>query len=112
VAAYVFTPGALSAGASTALYGLFGALIFVVRRLGGSLAPLIPVIVINFALTFAIPGISIAGHVGGFIVGGLVGAAMAFAPQRNRAAVVAAVIGGTLVGLGAVVLAQTAALGG
>src|SRR5436305_1009696 len=64
VAAYLFQPDAPTAGASGAIYGLFAALVLILRRLGRSTSMVIPVIVINFIFTFAVPGISIAGHVG------------------------------------------------
>ena len=112
VAAYVFQPNGLSAGASTALFGLFAALVLVVRRLGGSIAPLIPILAINFIFTFSVPGISIAGHLGGFVTGGIVGAGLAYAPRANRTVIQATVVGLTLVALVALSLWKTSAIGG
>jgi membrane associated rhomboid family serine protease len=97
VAAYLFSPNALSAGASTALFGLFGAYAIVVRRLGGSLASVLPILVINLIITFTIPGISIAGHLGGLVTGAMVGAGLAYAPRNARNQVQAAVIVGVLI---------------
>ncbi|MEV6526067.1 rhomboid family intramembrane serine protease [Longispora sp. NPDC051575] len=87
VAVYLFSPNGLSAGASTAIFGMFAALVIVLRKLGRSLAPILPVLVINAIFTFTVSSISIAGHVGGFIAGGVVAAALAYAPQKNRTAI-------------------------
>jgi membrane associated rhomboid family serine protease len=95
VACYVFAPNSLSAGASTAIYGLFAAYFVVLRRLGRDASSVIPVIVINLVLTFTIPGISIAGHLGGLVTGAIAGAGLAYAPKQNRTLVQAGVLGGT-----------------
>jgi membrane associated rhomboid family serine protease len=96
VASYLFE-GGLAAGASTALFGLFAAFAIVVRRLGGSLAGILPLLAINLYLTFVIPGISIAGHIGGLITGAIVAAGLAYAPRNQyRTRVQVATIVGTL----------------
>lgn len=84
VAAYLFQPSDLSAGASTALFGLFAALFLVLRRLGLNATSVLPVILINLVFTISVPGISIAGHLGGFVVGALAGAGLAYAPRQRR----------------------------
>jgi membrane associated rhomboid family serine protease len=76
--ALVVTPHAHTVGASGAIFGLMGALFVFERQrgmalLGGSIGGLI---VINLLITFGIPGISIGGHVGGLIGGGLVAFAL------------------------------------
>jgi membrane associated rhomboid family serine protease len=110
VAAYLFQPGALSAGASTAIFGLFAALFLVLRRLGLNAASVLPVIIINLVFTITVPGISIAGHLGGFVVGGLVGAGLAYAPRAHRGVIQAVTIATAIVALGGLSLWQTAAL--
>jgi len=110
VAAYVFQPGALSAGASTALFGLFAALFLVLRRLGRDTSSVIPIIVINLVFTLSVPGISIAGHLGGFVTGAVVGAGMAYAPKSNRTRVQVAVAVATVVVLGILTVWKTSAL--
>jgi membrane associated rhomboid family serine protease len=97
VAAYLFSPNVLSAGASTAIFGLFAAYAIIVRRLGGSLSSVVPILVINLIITFAVPGISVAGHLGGLVVGALVGAGLAYAPRNARTQVQVAVLAGALV---------------
>jgi membrane associated rhomboid family serine protease len=87
-AALLFQPLSLTAGASGAIFGLFAALFIALRRLGRDTSSVVPVIVINLVLTFALPGlISIAGHLGGLVIGAAVGAGLAYAPRRGRTAV-------------------------
>ncbi len=105
VAAYVFSPTTFSAGASTALFGLFAALFLVLRRLGRDTSALIPVIVINLIFTFTVHGISIAGHIGGFVTGAVVAAGLAYAPRQNRTLVQGAVLSGVFVALAVVTMA-------
>ena len=76
--ALLITPHAPTVGASGAIFGLMGALFIFERQrgmalLGGSIGGLI---VVNLLFTFGIPGISIGGHVGGLIGGGLVAFAL------------------------------------
>jgi membrane associated rhomboid family serine protease len=96
VAAYIFSPGAYSAGASTALFGLFAAYAIIVRRLGGSLASVLPILAINLFLTFTIPGLSVAGHLGGLVTGAIVAAGLAYAPRNARTKVQVATMVGVL----------------
>ncbi|GAA0395263.1 rhomboid family intramembrane serine protease [Acrocarpospora corrugata] len=76
-----------SVGASGAIYGLFGALFVVSRRLGYDARGVLWLIGINVVLTFAIPGISWQGHLGGLVIGVLVSAIFAYAPEQNRSAI-------------------------
>jgi membrane associated rhomboid family serine protease len=111
VAAYVFTgPNAATAGASTAVFGLMGAIFVILRRLKLSVAPILPVIVINVIFTFTIPNISMAGHLGGLAVGAIVAAIMAYAPRERRALVQGAGCAAVLLFLIALVVYRTAAL--
>jgi membrane associated rhomboid family serine protease len=63
-------------GASGAIFGLFGACLVLVRKLGLDLQWLVGIIAINFVLTFSITGISKLGHIGGFATGILAGLAI------------------------------------
>ena len=85
VAAYLLSsPGQTVAGASTAVFGLMAATFVILKRLNLSVAPILPVIVINVIFTFAVANISWAGHIGGLVVGGIVAAIMAYAPRQHR----------------------------
>ncbi|MET7948237.1 rhomboid family intramembrane serine protease [Micromonospora sp. NPDC005324] len=111
VAAYLFSsPRAATVGASTAVFGLFAALIIIERRLGRDISRIIPILVINLVFTLAVPGISIPGHLGGLVVGALMALVLAYAPRGRRTLV--QVAGGALILLIllALVLFRTAAL--
>ncbi|HZM82914.1 MAG TPA: rhomboid family intramembrane serine protease [Candidatus Limnocylindrales bacterium] len=99
VACYVFSPTTLSAGASTAIYGLFAAYFLVLKRLGRDATSVIPVIIINVVFTFTVSGISIAGHMGGLVTGAVCGLGLAYAPRENRTLVQSAVLAGTFLAL-------------
>lgn len=91
VAAYLFTAQNVpTAGASTAIFGLFAALFIIMRRLGRDTSSVVPILVINLIFTFTIPNISIAGHLGGLVVGGLMALVLAYAPRSRRTQVQAA----------------------
>jgi membrane associated rhomboid family serine protease len=62
---------AVTIGASGAVFGLMGAAFVAMRSRGINpfQTGIGPLILINLVLTFAIPGISIGGHVGGLITG-------------------------------------------
>jgi membrane associated rhomboid family serine protease len=85
VAAYLFTASNQpAAGASTAIFGLFLAMIVVNRRLRLDISTLIPMLVVNLLFTFTVPNISVAGHLGGLVVGGIVALILAYAPPARR----------------------------
>jgi membrane associated rhomboid family serine protease len=69
-ALYASKSFAQTAGASGAIFGVLGGLLVLERR--GNLATggqVLGLIILNLVITFAIPGISIGGHVGGLIAG-------------------------------------------
>lgn len=110
VSSYLFQPDALSAGASTAIFGLFGALFMVLHKLGRNASSVVPIIVINVIFTLIVPGISISGHLGGLVTGFLVGAGIARAPRRNRNRIQAAMFLAAIALMGALTLWQTVRL--
>jgi len=90
-------PNSASAGASGAIFGLFSALIVVLRKMRLSVASIVPVLVFNLVITFSFGGyISWQAHVGGLVTGAIVAAGLAYAPPKQRNAVQAATVAGTL----------------
>jgi membrane associated rhomboid family serine protease len=94
-----------AAGASGAIFGLFGALYIVARHRNLATNGIAITIVANLIFTFAIPNIDWRGHVGGLVVGVVVALIIANAPQgpmRDRiqaagvAVVFVALVGATL----------------
>lgn len=74
VAVLLLAPFSAVVGASGAIFGLFGAFFLIQRKLGGTSVQLFVVIALNFAIGF-LPGTNISwqAHLGGVIVGALVG---------------------------------------
>ena len=76
-----------AAGASGAIFGLFGAFFIILRRRNLETGGIVGIIVVNLLFSFAFSGIDWRGHVGGLIVGVLIGGAIAYAPtgaMRDR----------------------------
>ncbi len=73
--ALLFAPNALTVGASGGIYGLMAALLVLERQQGIALlgSGVGVFLLLNLAITFIIPGISIGGHLGG-LLGGFLGA--------------------------------------
>jgi membrane associated rhomboid family serine protease len=70
--ALIANPTSVTVGASGAIFGLLGAGLILEYQATGSLAGnYLTLIVINLAISFAVPGISVGGHLGG-LVGGIV----------------------------------------
>jgi membrane associated rhomboid family serine protease len=81
--------GAATAGASGAVFGLFGASFVVGKRLNLDTRWVMGLIALNLAFTFVIPlissqNISWQGHIGGLVTGSVVAAAYAYAPRDRR----------------------------
>ena len=90
VLVYLLSPlNAATAGASGAVFGLFGAAFVVGKRLNLNVGWVVGLIAINLAITFVIPAlggqqISWQGHIGGLVTGAVVAAAYAYAPRERR----------------------------
>jgi membrane associated rhomboid family serine protease len=83
--ALVQTPG-VTVGASGAIFGILGAMLIIEWQITGRLAgTAMTLIVINLVFSFAVPGISWGGHVGGLIGGILIMLAYAHWGDRGRA---------------------------
>ena len=73
--ALILQPDALTGGASGAVFGLMGAAVVGMKARGADpMASGLPMLLgINLLLTFALPGISIGGHLGGLVTGAAAG---------------------------------------
>lgn len=97
-------------GASGAIFGILGAMLIIEWQVTGRLAgQAMSLIAINLVISFAIPGISWGGHVGGLIGGILVMLAYAHWGDRGRAQYgqlgLGGVIGLLAVGAGSIAIA-------
>ncbi|MBB5776120.1 rhomboid family intramembrane serine protease [Nonomuraea jabiensis] len=102
-------------GASGAVFGLFGAMFVVGRRLKLDVRGITLVIGLNLVITFVLPAISglrisWTGHVGGLIVGTLLAAALAYAPKNNRPLWQGLAIVGALAVLAVLVMVRVSAI--
>lgn len=112
---YLLTLNAQTAGASGAVFGLFGAMFVVGKRLNMDVRSVAGIIVANLAFTFVIPlissqNISWQGHIGGLITGAAVAAAYAYAPKQQRTLVQAGATVAVVVLLVALIWWRTADL--
>lgn len=102
--ALVWTPNAVTVGASGAIWGIMGAALILEWRkiyvFGGQALGLV---VFNLAITFLIPGISIGGHVGG-LIGGAACALTFLALRRQLALATLAVAGIGVLAVGVAIL--------
>ena len=74
------------AGASGAIYGLFGGIAVVVFRAKLNPTPVLVLLGINIFLSVTLPGISLLGHLGGLVAGALATAALVYAPRTPNMA--------------------------
>lgn len=102
--ALLLSPDAATVGASGAVFGLFGAAFVIMRQRGINpmQTAIGPILILNLLITFANSGsISVGGHLGGLVGGGL--AAMAIIVGEQRRSQVAAVLGCVAIGVIAVI---------
>ncbi len=76
----------VSVGASGAIFGLFGALLVVGRRLGADTRSTLTLLAINTAIAIAIPNIDWRAHLGGLAGGVVVATVYKLIPQRRGGA--------------------------
>ena len=92
--ALIAAPNSVTVGASGAIFGLLGAGLILEWQATGSLAGnYLTLIIINLGISFAIPGISYGGHLGGLVGGTL--ATLALTGLGRRRPTGYARIGGT-----------------
>jgi membrane associated rhomboid family serine protease len=85
--ALLISPNSATVGASGAIFGLMGAAIVVMRARGidPMQSGIVLTLVLNLGFTFLYPGnISIGGHVGGVIAGGLAAYLLFYLGERRR----------------------------
>ncbi len=74
LAVYFLTPWfydtlTATVGASGAVFGLFGALLVITRKVSGNISGILVLLAINFATSFILPSISWESHLGGLLGG-------------------------------------------
>ncbi|MFI6048209.1 rhomboid family intramembrane serine protease [Nocardia sp. NPDC051321] len=84
-AVMVFSQDTSTAGASGAVYGLFGAITVILIRLRQNPNQMLILIGINVFISFSLPGISLFGHLGGLAAGTLATLGILFLPTWLRA---------------------------
>jgi membrane associated rhomboid family serine protease len=111
VLVYLLAPiGAATAGASGAVFGLFGATFVLAKHLRLDMKWLIAIIVANLVLTFSVPTISWQGHIGGLVTGALIAAVFVYAPRERRNLVQGGACAAVLVVFAALIYWRTAEL--
>lgn len=104
-------PNQFSLGASGAIFGLFGALAVLLRRMRYDMRPVIVLLGINLVITF-MPGLNIAwqAHLGGLVAGAVLAFGMVHAPRDRRALVQYGTCAAVLLVLVVACVARTAQL--
>jgi len=112
VLVYLLAPiGAATAGASGAIFGLFGATFVLAKRLNFDIKWLVAIIAANLILTFTVPSISWQGHIGGLVTGAAIAALFVYTPrERHRNYVQGGVCAAVLVVFGVLIYWRTAEL--
>jgi membrane associated rhomboid family serine protease len=101
----------VAAGASGAVFGLFGAWYVLGRKRNLDLSSITTTIALNLVLSFTLPSIDWRGHVGGLITGAALAWVIVYAPDRKeRPAYQAAGVVAVAVLIAAAVVARTSQL--
>lgn len=105
-ASYFFgQPNVLSIGASGAIFGLFGALFVIQRRLRADTGSIMVVLLLNLFIGFVVPGIDWRAHLGGLVAGAAITAGYLYVGRGSsrtpiHVAVVAVVLAATVAVVG------------
>ena len=113
--ALVADPGALTVGASGAVFGLMGGAVVAMRARGfDPMASGIPaLILLNLVFSFLFPGISIGGHIGGLLGGAVAAFALVVVGERHGMKAVGGIICAAIAvgaAVGAVAVAGTSSV--
>ncbi|MBL1073255.1 rhomboid family intramembrane serine protease [Nocardia sp. 2] len=100
-------PMTATAGASGAIFGLFGTVAVIMLRTRQNLTQILVLLVINLIITFSVPSISIWGHLGGLLAGTVATTGILFGPRWLHARTPKAA---SLIGWGAVAVVVVIAL--
>lgn len=82
--AWISDPMSSTVGASGAIFGLLGALVILARRVRGNLQLIGTILLLNLAVPFFVPGVSMEGHIGGLVGGLALAALIVYAPQPRE----------------------------
>lgn len=90
--ALALTPFSATVGASGAVFGLMAAAVVMSRSRGIDpwQSGILPLLLVNLLITFTFPGISIGGHLGGMVGGGIAGYLLADWGERQRSPAIGA----------------------
>lgn len=102
-------PRALTIGASGAVFGLFGMALIFLLKAKQDVSTLLVLLAINAFLSTQ-GNISWQGHLGGFVVGCVLGVVFAYAPRDRRTLAQVAVFAAMWIGIVGAVLVRTAQL--
>jgi membrane associated rhomboid family serine protease len=106
---WLTAPQVATIGASGAIFGLFGLALVMLIRLRQDVRGLLVLLAINAFISLQ-GNISWQGHLGGFITGVVLGAALAYAPRERRSAVHVAAFGLTWLAIVVAVVLRTTQL--
>jgi membrane associated rhomboid family serine protease len=98
-------PYGYALGASTAVFGLFGAAFVIARSRGGDTRTILTLIAINLVFGFVVPGIDNWGHLGGLVTGGVIAGIFELSERWPGSTRIAAQVAGVALVLAALAVA-------